>query len=56
MGQTDTVEPVVRVSCPDCGEELVARDAAWVAHARASHRCPTPAEPITRALRGEFDG
>lgn len=59
--------PLARWTCEACGECAVAWDAAWVEHARSTHRCPTPereraAARITlalheeMALRGLLDG
>lgn len=49
-----TADLLARWACPSCGEEAVARDAAWVERAAALHRCPP--DEVERALKGEYDG
>jgi hypothetical protein len=62
MTPTPASEPTtVAFACPDCGEQCVASTQAWIDHARATHRCPTPerlavAKRITMALQGWYDG
>ena len=53
---------LLRWRCPDCAEECVASERAWIDHARSSHHCPPTTEQvkaarrITMALQGWYDG